>query len=62
MSIKICNRIVEIIFTAQYMSLWIYYQLGWSVQIFKVLAFEAIWFTFSRMILSFKLIEFKWEK
>ena len=36
------------------------------MQIFKVLAFEAILFTFSRMKLSlkslFKLVEFTWEK
>ena len=44
----------------------IHFQLGSSVQIFLVLAFEALLFTFSCMKLSLKLslklVEFMWEK
>ena len=47
-------------------SSWIHFQLGASTQIFKVLAFEANLFTFSRMTLSLKLslklVKFKWEE
>ena len=47
-------------------SSWIHLQLGSSVQIFIVLAFGAILFTFSHvklsLKLSLKLIEFRWKK
>ena len=57
--IKIWNWIVGIIFYG----LILRHQLGLSTKIFKVLAFEAILFTFSRTMLSLKfslkILEFK---
>ena len=55
MLIKIWNCILGIILYGWTGSSWIHFQLGLSAQIFKVLAFEAVLFTFCGKKLSLKL-------
>ena len=58
MKLDLCNHFLRLNIRS-----WIHFQLGSSAQIFEVVVFEAVLFTFSRMKLPFKLsLKFQSEK